>query len=225
MTPDGPGVTLPAHADRAVVVRILIEYPAVREGYLRVRCGFGEQRYTNGDIAASAIVRVPGSMREKVSGQVTLPPGMAHPEARCGCSGPRPGLPVPDLKDQFTGAVLGRATTDTLGAFEFHDIPPGLHDRGVVGPWKIVAGGPTLPITAVAPRFHLVHVEPGPDQADPEPPQPGGPPAPTPGAGGEQRPAEHLASTGVDVAWLAHGGPLTVPAGAGPVFRTRRKVT
>jgi LPXTG-motif cell wall-anchored protein len=228
LAPDGPGATVPANAGRAFGVRIPIDQGMAGQGYLKVRCGFGEQRYSNGDVTASAIARISGAIAGKVSGQVTLPLGMAYPEAQCGCSGPRPGVPVPDLKiylkDQFTGAILARATTSASGGFEFRDIPTGLHNLGVVGPWKVLSG-PEFPVVADDGRSHLVYVVPGPDQADPDPPQPGDPPAPAPGAGAGQQPTAQLASTGVNATWLALGGLLTLLTGAGLVFRARRRAS
>lgn len=229
LTPDGPGATVPANAGRAFGVRIPIDQRMAGQGYLTVQCGFGEQHYTNGHVTASTIARIPGATAEKVSGQVTLPRNAVSPGPWCGCSGPHPGQPVPDLKvylkDQFTGAVLARATTDTSGRFEFHHIPTGLHTLGVVGPWKITLGGPEFPVVAGEGRPRLVYVEPGPDQADPDPPQPGGPPAPAPGGAAGQQPAGQLASTGVNATWLALGGLLTLLAGAGLMFHARRRAT
>ncbi|XVS60773.1 LPXTG cell wall anchor domain-containing protein [Actinosynnema sp. CA-299493] len=229
LTPGGPGATVPANAGRAFGVRIPIDQRMAGQGYLKVQCEFGEQHYSNGHVAASTIARIPGATAEKVSGQVTLPRQAGPPGPWCGCSGPHPGLPVPDLKiylkDQFTGAVLARATTDTSGRFEFHHIPTGLHTLGVVGPWKITSGGPEFSVVATEERPRLVYVEPGPDQADPDPPQAGGPPAPAPGAGAGQQPVDRLASTGVDATWLALGGLLTLLAGVGLVFHARRRAT
>ncbi|MEU4746600.1 SdrD B-like domain-containing protein, partial [Actinosynnema sp. NPDC023658] len=177
LAPEGPGVSVPAHAARSFDVRMPIDDRTAGQGYVRVDCKFGERQYSNGDVTASAITRISGAIVATVSGQVTLPLGMP-PGAQCGCSGPRPGVPVPDLKvylkDQFTGAVLARATTTGQGGFEFHDVPAGLHNFGVVGPWKITYGGPEFSVSTGDSRSHLVYVVPGPDQADPEPPRPDG---------------------------------------------------
>jgi LPXTG-motif cell wall-anchored protein len=227
LAPDGPGATVPANTARAFDVRFPVDQRMADQGYLKVDCKFGENQYDNGNVTASAITRISGVIVGKVSGQVTLPPGMPYPQAQCGCSGPRPGLPVPNLKiylkDQFTGAIFARATTNDLGNFDFYDLPTGIHELGVVGPWKLFSGGSAFYVNAADGRPHLVYVVPGPDQADPDPPQPGG--SPEPGAGGGQQTPEQLASTGVNVTWLALGGLLTLLAGAGLVFRTRRRTT
>ncbi|MEU4769099.1 hypothetical protein AB0H12_38210 [Actinosynnema sp. NPDC023794] len=221
----GPGATLPPNATRAFDVQIPIVDVMAEEGYLRVGCSIGvHQGVATTEVAA----RIIGVVAPKVVGWVAVERSVSWPST---LGGPYPGAPVPNLKiylkEWHTGAVLARATTNARGGFEFHDVPVGYYDVGVVGPWAIIFGK-YLTVRSGAGLSHGVIVVPGPDQPDPDPqpaPQPGGPPAPTPppGAGPAHKPpTAELAATGVNVTWLALGGLLTLLVGLGLVVRTGR---
>jgi hypothetical protein len=233
LAPGGPGVTLPANGSRDLVVPIPIDNRMVDTGNLYADCTFGAPPHYNGNVVVKVHARVPGGRAPKVAGFVAL----ERPRSGTVPLGPpSPGAPVPNLrvylKDQFTGEVFVRATTDASGVFEFFDVSAGTHQLGVVGPWEIVYGGPAFPVTASdngSPSNHLVLLVPGTDKPDPDPaPQPGDPSPPPgaapPGTGPAQQPtAAQLAATGVNVTWLALGGLLTLLAGVGLVTRTGRR--
>jgi hypothetical protein len=238
LAPGGPGVTVPANASRDFVVAISVNAYMVDTGNLYADCTFGAPPHYNGNVIVKAHARVPGGRAPKVAGLVAL----ERPRSGTAPLGPPvPGAPVPNLKvylkDQFTGAVFVRATTNASGVFEFFDVPAGTHQLGVVGPWEIVYGGPGFPVTASdngSPSNHLVLLVPGTDKPDPDPaPQPGDPSPPPgtappgtapPGTGPAQQPtAAQLAATGVNVTWLALGGLLTLLAGIGLVTRIGRR--
>lgn len=225
----GPGVTIPANAGRTFRISVAVDRHAADSGYLYVTCTFGAPPHSNGSVTATAEARIPGAVAAKVTGLVAqqLPvPGVTTmgPPA----FGPR----VPDLKvylrDQFTGEIIARATTGAAGEFEFRDVPAGAHQLGLVGPWRIVYGGPRFYVGVheggLGPIGHLVLVAPGPDQPDPDPaPQPGAPttPAPVPPDAGPWQ--QQLAATGANVVWLALGGLLTLLTGVALVLRPRRR--
>ncbi|WP_461120099.1 hypothetical protein [Saccharothrix stipae] len=219
----GVGVTVPANSTWATSAPVTIDAAAVVRGALVVNCTFGAPPHSNGYVFARAIARVPGARADRVVGQVGF-------SARPPTFSPRPGAPVPNvkvyLKDQVTGAVVARAITDAQGHFEFRDVPAGVHDFGLVGPYLSLGGRQFQDMHVVAVALQevgFVYVTTGPDQPDPDPaPRPGDPPSPAPpGAGPGQQPP--LAATGVDVAWLALGGLLTLLAGFGLITSTRRR--
>ncbi|GAB3002728.1 hypothetical protein GCM10027184_69480 [Saccharothrix stipae] len=220
------GVTVAAHSTSTISVSIPIDDQVVDGGALVVQCTFGAPPGVNGRVYAYAIARVPGARAARVIGQVVSsvrPPNMS----------PRPGgAPIPNvkiyLKDQVTGAVIVRAITDAGGNFEFLDVPAGVYDVGLVGRYILVSP-PTMHVRASESGMsHIVMVwGGGPDQPDPDPapqpgdpvPRPGNPVPPATGAG--QQP--QLASTGVNVTWLALGGLLALLTGIGMVVRPGRR--
>ncbi|MEU4744128.1 hypothetical protein AB0G02_27180 [Actinosynnema sp. NPDC023658] len=223
------GVTVAAHSTSTTSVAIPIDASVVDGGALVVRCTFGAPPEVNGSVSAYAIARVPGARAAVVVGRVVSsvrPPNMT----------PRPGgAPVPNvkiyLKDQVTGAVVVRATSDAGGDFEFLDVPAGVYDVGLVGRYILVDPFTMHIRASESGTSHVVMVwAGGPDQPDPGPaPQPGDPTpepgAPVPPATGPGQQSPPLASTGVNVTWLALGGLLTVLAGIGMVVRpVRRRV-
>lgn len=235
LDPNGPGGTVPANGSRAFDVPIFMDGASADRGYQQVSCRFGVPLYRNEGPTASAVARILGARAAEVGGRLALELPM-WPLGTLG--GPRVGAPVPDaviyLKDQVTGAVIARATTDVGGVFRFLDVPAGLHDVGVVGPWRITYGSDFVVKGSEdgSVRSHLVLVLPGPDQPDPGPvlrpapqpepaPQPGSGPRPEPGPG----PGPLLAATGANIAWLALGGLLTLLAGIGLVVRAGRRQT
>lgn len=218
----GAGVTVPANSTWPTSAPVTIDAEAVARGALVVDCTFGSPPHSNGYVFARAIARVPGGRADLVVGQVGF-------SSRPPTFSPRPGPPLPNvkvyLKDQVTGAVIARAITDALGRFEFRDVPAGVHDFGVVGPYATLGNRQFQDFHVRAGPYQdvgFVYVTTGPDQPDPDPSPPtGDPSAPAPpGAGSGRQPT--LAATGADVAWLALGGLLTLLAGLGLVTRARR---
>lgn len=232
LAPAGPGATVPANANRAFDVPILLDGRVGDHGYLAVTCRFGAPFDFNPGPIVEVTTRVRGARAASVGGRVAQ---FYLPGHFSTLGMPRPGPPVPNLKvylkDQFTGAVFARATTDATGAFEFRDVPAGVHQFGLVGPWRIVIGGPSFTVRASdvpGGGSHLVLVVPSSDQPDPDPvpPQPGEPSVPVqpPAAGPAGQPAAAgLAATGANVTWLALGGLLTLLGGIGLSARTRRR--
>ncbi|MFI9811263.1 SdrD B-like domain-containing protein [Saccharothrix variisporea] len=218
-----PGATLPTGETRVFTVPVPIDGGMADTGYLRVHLTFSSPLLFSGSFSRSAVLRVPGARAPRVVGLLAKQRGAQ--------GGPLIGDPVPNtvvyLRDQVGGAVLVRATTDAAGRFEFTDVPVGLHDFGVVGPWRLLTGREFAVRASDTPDLvrHVVLVAPGPDQPDPGQPGPV-PPAPEPPATGP-RPGEPdaLAATGADVLWSLVAGLLTLAAGAGAVFAARRRLT
>ncbi|WP_146173751.1 hypothetical protein [Saccharothrix carnea] len=124
--------------NRAFDVQIPIVNVMAEEGYLRVGCSIGvHQGVATTEVAA----RIIGVVAPKVVGWVAVERSVSWPST---LGGPYPGAPVPNLKiylkEWHTGAVLARAITNARGGFEFHDVPVGYYDAGVVGPWAIIFG-------------------------------------------------------------------------------------
>ncbi|MGM1059857.1 hypothetical protein [Saccharothrix sp. Mg75] len=229
LSPEGRGAILPPGSTRVFRVPFPVDAMIARQGYMRVKCILAVSPGTTGQASGEAIARVPGLRVAKAAG--TLVSYLVRPHK----GGVFPTRPIPwvkvYLRDQVTGAVIARATTGASGWFAFYDVPVGLHDFGVVGPWVPVFGGDEFTVTAGWredwPRD--VHVEAGEHQPDPDPPLPpaAGPPNPPVGpaasgtAGGS---AAGLAATGVDVTWLALGGLVAFVLGALLVLGVRRGV-
>ncbi|MFI9811859.1 LPXTG cell wall anchor domain-containing protein [Saccharothrix variisporea] len=215
----GTGVLLPARTTKSVELSARITRDSAAQGHLRVRCSLGAPPYGNGDVTTTATARVPGGVAPKVVGRVTKVGFQPQ-------SGPPSGEPLVGakvwLRDQVTGRVFARAVTEADGRFTFLDVPAGLHDFGVVGPWRFVYSGPELVArdgeNGPVPYQHLYFVVPGPDQPDPDPPS-GGDPAP---------PREHpeeppLAATGAGTTWLTFTGLLALTAGTALLHLSRRR--
>lgn len=219
-------------ATRTVDLTVRITKEAATEGNLRVWCSVGAPPHVNGPPAVRATARVPGGLAPKVVGYLGLfryKPVLGFPS-----SDPLPGVKV-YLRNQVTGAVVARAVSGTGGGFTFYDVPADIYDFGIVGPWRLVYTDPDFlvrdgenGVIQSIPYNHHVIVVPGPDQPDPDPaPQPGGQPAPTVPAAVAGRPdaaqPAGLATTGVEVTWLALSAFLTTSIGAALVLGTVRK--
>ncbi|WP_206797052.1 CARDB domain-containing protein [Amycolatopsis sp. MtRt-6] len=228
----GPGVAVPSGATRTVDMTVRITEEAATEGNLRVWCSVGAPPHLNGPSAVRATARVPGGMAPKVVGYLGLfryKPILGFPS-----SDPLPGVKV-YLRNQVTGAVVARAVSGTGGDFTFYEVPAGIYEFGIVGPWRLVYTDPEFlvrdgenGVIQTIPYNHHIIVVPGPNQADPDPaPQPGGQPAPTFPAAVAPRPVAAqpagLATTGVEVTWLALSAFLTTIIGVGLVFGTVRR--
>ncbi|MFI9811882.1 peptidase associated/transthyretin-like domain-containing protein [Saccharothrix variisporea] len=219
LDPNGSGATVPATSTRTFEIDYPVDAPTANAGFLEVTCFIGKPPDHYGMVRATGATRVPGLRAARVVGRLMTPD-----RHQCGC---RPSyLPVPDaklyLRDQVTGQVVARDTTDADGWFEFLDLPADRYDVGVVGPWT--GRGGTTPVLLVdalddGSRTHFVVVVPGPEQPDPDPAPV---PPPTGEAGGTPEPAA-LAATGAGVGWLAVTGLVFLVGGAGLVFGTRRR--
>ncbi|TQM78958.1 hypothetical protein FHX81_1249 [Saccharothrix saharensis] len=231
----GPGVTLLPGETGRVDVHIPVDDRVADLGTIKVTVTFGSPPFGSGSVQASAIARVPGRRLAVVQGTLGLP--WSYTGLGVGVLGPPPyGRVVPDtkvyLRDQATGAVSFRDTTDRFGKFEFFDVQVGLYTVGVVGPWRIV-GSTDFSVPSNSYWYpYSVLVVPGPVQPDPDDqpqtttPQGGVPPATartTPPTSND--PEQELAATGVGATWLALGGLLTLVTGAGFVTGARRRRT
>ncbi|QKV80545.1 carboxypeptidase-like regulatory domain-containing protein [Amycolatopsis sp. Hca4] len=231
----GPGVTVPAGSSRMFELTVRITEQAAEEGNMRVWCAVGAPPSVNGPVTSvGATARVPGGVAPEVVGYLGL--FRYKPQLGLPASDPLPGVKV-YLREQVTGRVVTRAVTDAAGNFAFHQVPAGIYDVGVVGPWQLVYTDPEFLVrdgeNGLDPypyRQHRLFVIPGPDQPDPDAaPPPGSRPAragtvvakPRPGTA--PAPPAGLATTGVEVTWLALGGLLTVVIGTGLVLLTRRR--
>ncbi|MEU5265525.1 SdrD B-like domain-containing protein [Amycolatopsis sp. NPDC021455] len=223
----GPGVTVPAGAERVHVMTIRITDEAAAVGYLRVTCAVGVPPHIDGPPAVSATARIPGGMAPRVDGHLgrfVRKPQLGLPE-----STPLPGVKV-YLRDQVSRAVVTRAVTDGNGDFTFRNVPAGLYDFGIVGPWAMVYSDPEFVVRdgengpGDNPYRHYYVVVPGPYQPDPDPaPPPGVHPAPAPGPAPAAPRPPGLATTGVGVTWLALGGFLATTTGAALVLGAHRR--
>ncbi|MBP2335707.1 hypothetical protein JOF41_001885 [Saccharothrix coeruleofusca] len=219
----GPGVTLPPGGTRTVQVRLPVDDHRADLGRIRVSGAFGSPPFGEGSAGASALARVPGRRAARVEGLLAVRRASASDVAGALTSRPLPGAEV-HLRDQVTGAVLVRDTTDEQGRFGFSDVPVGLHDTGVVGPWEIVSGK-DFPVSAGGdPGVRLVLVEPGPEQPDPDSttlattsPEVGTAAPTTPSDAGSG-----LAGTGTGASWRALAGLLALLTGALLVAAARR---
>ncbi|MEU7526961.1 site-2 protease family protein [Saccharothrix sp. NPDC042600] len=212
----GTGVTLAPGATGTYAMTVRITPEAATEGHLRLDCALGAPPGSNGHVAFTAVARVPGGLAPRVVGYLGLfrsKPLLGPPNSE-----PLPGVKV-YLRDQVTGTVVTRAVTEANGSFTFLDVPAGLYDFGVVGPWRLVHSDPRFIVRdgEDGPAFlrHWYYVVPGPDQPDPDPP-PTATPAPP-----HHRPP--LAATGTGITWLATSGLLTLAAGATLLHLTGRR--
>ncbi|MFD5247694.1 SdrD B-like domain-containing protein [Amycolatopsis sp. NPDC058340] len=234
LSPGGPGVTVPARAKRVHVMTVRITDEAAAVGHLRVTCAIGAPPFLNGPPAVRATARIPGGMAPRVDGY--LGRFLWKPQLGLPYSDPLPGVKV-YLRNQATGAVVARAVTGSSGGFTFRNVPAGLYDFGIVGPWTMVYSDPEFVVRdgengpGDNPYRHLYFVVPGPYQPDPDPVPPSkSPQVAMPGPGPTQprlsaphTPAPGLATTGVGVTWLALGGMVTMMAGAALVLGAHRR--
>ncbi|MEJ2854092.1 MULTISPECIES: carboxypeptidase-like regulatory domain-containing protein [unclassified Saccharothrix] len=213
------GTTLPTGQTRVFTAQVPIDATMADSGYLRVRMSIVSREIPIGNIDREVLLRVTGARAPRVVGRVA--------ESPAGNLKPDPRAPLPNavvyLRDQISGAVVERTTTDAAGHFEFTDVPAGLYHFGAVGPWRVLVGRhfPVRGSEDPAVTSHLVVVVRGPDQPDP-----GYPPAdPAPPAAGPESPDGALAATGTDPTWLALGGLLALAIGGALLFTTRRRTT
>ncbi|MEU7526960.1 SdrD B-like domain-containing protein [Saccharothrix sp. NPDC042600] len=245
----GTGVTLSPSAPRTFTLSSAITSKAAEVGHLQVSCTLGSPPMVNGSVPLTVVARVPGGMAPKVVGY--LGRSVIHDVQ---AQGVMPNNPLPGVKvylgDQMSGAVAARAVSDANGGFTFFNVPAGIYDFHVVGPWRIVWSSPQS--TAGA-QFvvrdgedrpgllrHWYVVAPGPDHPDPDPPDtdppdtdpPGTdplgtePPAPNPPDDGNPAPPHRqpqLADTGVEITWLATSGLLVLAAGTALIHLTGRR--
>ncbi|MCC8247418.1 hypothetical protein [Saccharothrix luteola] len=181
-------------------------------GLITATCGFGplgaDGNIVGGAPFAIARARVPGATWT-ATGQVL--------------TGEWPFTPVPDVKvvlfDRYIDEFAVATTADASGTFTFTDLPVGHYTPLVVGPWKIRTNMqfPFLMVVRGEHDPHNIHVEPGPDVADPTPVAPGGANPATPGGdhGGRGSTEDALARTGASVLGLGLVGVLLLAFGIG----------
>ncbi|MGW4057643.1 hypothetical protein ACWEGE_05155 [Amycolatopsis sp. NPDC004747] len=227
LDPAGPGATVQAASSRTFEITIPVRQVAAIAGYLEVYC----RVQPRGDYAAvevSATARVPGARAIKSVGYVVTP------SYGCGCHpqyDPVPGVKV-YLRNQVTGAIVARAVSGSDGTVVFFDLPADRYDVGIVGPWQGQWGRTPIWLARGGDDGtyyrNWIVIVPGPDQPDPDAVPPSGngklPARPAPARSVVAGPGTgRLASTGVDVGWLAMGGLLTFAAGASLVLGSRRR--
>jgi hypothetical protein len=223
LTPGGTGAVLrPGEKRDFTVTMAPITDELASTGYVRLHCTVSAagSGLTPG---LTALARVPGGVAPRVTG--TLIRVRVHSPIRPPSGDPVPNVKV-NLRDAISDAIVVRAVTDTDGRFTFYDVPAGLYNSGVVGPWQAF-GGTEFVVQAGedGSPLHRIYVEPGTDQPDPDAVPPGGTP-PGGGAPPDAAPPSgtpHLAATGTDAARLALGGLLTLLTGTGLVLLVRRR--
>jgi hypothetical protein len=218
LTPGGQGAVLrPGEKRDFTVTMAPITDEVASTGYVRLHCWVSA---AGSDLSPglTALARVPGGVAPRVTGVLIRVRGQNPTEPPYG--DPLPGVKV-YLRDAIGNAVVARAVTDANGRFTFYDVPAGLYNSGVVGPWRSY-GGTEFVVRAGenGSYLHWVYVVPGPDQPDPD----AVPPEGTPPGGGAPPDAQlpELAATGTGVARLALSGLLTLLIGAGLVLIARR---
>lgn len=232
LDPAGPGGTVPAASSRNFEIAVPVRQESVIAGYLEVRCWVQPPGpFSSVDVTATA--RIPGARALKSVGYLMTP------EWGCGCYPvyrPVPGVKV-YLRNQLSGAIVARAVSGPDGYFAFFDLPVDRYDVGIVGPWRAWYSEPPVFFArggddGTSYRNWIV-VVPGPDRPDPDAvPPTAKPPAGKTGVPARPAPAQQvvagpetgrLASTGVDVGWLALGGLLTFVAGVSLILGSRRR--
>jgi hypothetical protein len=216
------GVVLPAGTTRNFDLTAPIVEEAASVGHVRLFCEVGAPPVDNSVGAlVSALARVPGGTAPKVAGdlgELINPAPMGVP------SRPLPGVKL-YLRDAIDGTIAARDVSAADGSFAFHDVPAGLYEVGVVGPWQIYLGRELIVRAGEnGANRHRVVVQPGPVQPDPDAVPPGGEPGPPPPAAGPPVTAPPLAATGAGVTWLALGGLLSVLTGSALVLGTPRRL-
>ncbi|HEX8869898.1 MAG TPA: carboxypeptidase-like regulatory domain-containing protein [Lentzea sp.] len=219
LSPDGPGAVLPAGATREFAVTAPVTSTSAWSGHIRLQC-WVEGRTSDSYGQVIALAHVAGGVAPKVIGTLWQ---VKSRYKWYYIADPLPGVKI-YLRDQVDGRVVARDVTGSAGNFTFLDVPAGLYNFRVVGPWQIVPtvwqdhdGSEVIVLPGEAGLGqHVVYVVPGPYQADPDPAPPAGP-APQPETG-----EPPLAATGTGVTRLALGGLLTLLVGAGLVLIARR---
>lgn len=181
----------------------------------------------------TATARVPGARAIKSVGDVVTP------IYGCGCHPQYEGVPGVKvyLRDRVSGAIVARAVSDADGTVVFFDLPAGRYDVGIVGPWQGQWGGTPVWFARGgddgSSYRNWIVIVPGPEQPDPDAVPPAAkPPSGKAGVPVQPAPARQvvagretgrLASTGVDVGWLALGGLLTFAVGVSLILGSRRR--
>ncbi|SDH59746.1 hypothetical protein SAMN05216553_13316 [Lentzea fradiae] len=211
-----PGVTLPVGVTRQYDVTLPVSDVAVSWGYVRLTCLVGAPPRVN-DLRLEALVSVPGGVAPMVTGLLL--------KSRLAALGLPPGTPVPNVKvylrNRLTGTIAARDITTAAGRFTFYDVPAGLYDFGLVGPWQL-EGPLDFQVSAGENGSYTrwVVIKPGPEQPDPDAvPPSGGEVVPTP-----EGDLPVLAETGAAVAWLAFGGLFSVAVGCALVLCSPRRL-
>jgi hypothetical protein len=204
-----PGISLRPGETRTYDFTEVVPEVAGRYGFIVLEC-----RFSSGGVEGARTFD-----RAAVPGQVGSLAGTLCAPGTDPCAAV-PGVSVL-LMDNERGRVAGRATSGRDGRFTFVDVPAGLYEVRLLGPWRhgtnAVEQRQVLAGETAEWRFDVV---PGPVVADPEAPPPVASPSvaatggtPPPRAAARPAPAG-LADTGADVMELSALGLLLVVAGA-----------
>ncbi|NUT92556.1 MAG: hypothetical protein HOY78_11055 [Saccharothrix sp.] len=215
---NGPGVVVPSGATSEFHVLTAIPEYAVKSGVVGLGCEFGP---VWGDGLPS------GRDIATVTGEVWTTKGQV-------LTGDYPFQPVPGVKvvvlDFFTDKPVAQAVADDSGAFTFPDLAVGWYTPVVVGPWKVRTDRqlPLFQVVSGSTYPQNVHVDPGPEVADPWPPtvpvEPTVPGDPNAAAGsGGQAQVHRLADTGASVVTLGLLGLLVLALGFVALVTGRRR--
>jgi LPXTG-motif cell wall-anchored protein len=229
----GPGVTVEPGQTRTFEAIGTVPDNAGEYGYVYVACDFGpDEPDIQGHPTAFDRAGVPGANAD-FHGRIfhdrnddqTINDGEDVTGTKVG------------LVDLGTGQVLASTVTDATGRFEFDNMPAGLYELRVFGPWTWYGGEQvytnigTCTFCGYERYFRVV---PGSDQPDSDvvgPVPPTALPDLTPAAEVKQvaevntaaSSTDELASTGASVIGLSVAGLLALVAGAGALLITRRR--
>ena len=198
------GVTVPAHGTVTAEVTSPVPAEARRYGYTDLSCDFGQFVDYAGEAHADMVLA-------RVTGATASFAGtLLHDKAGVG------GVKI-YLTDHIVKKIVANTVTDAAGKFTFAELPAGLYDIGVVGPWKLTEADSWTLFEGA--NTGDIAVEPGPNQPDPYA-STTAPTTPAPQA------LRVLANTGAaDVQALTGAAILAVVFGAGLVLLSRRRRT
>ncbi|KAA2264879.1 LPXTG cell wall anchor domain-containing protein [Solihabitans fulvus] len=235
---NGPGVTLNAGETRVFDVTGTVPQESTKYGYVSVDAVFEPGPGGPGPVGGPTVfvsAKVPGPHADKKlrifydrNDNYTLDPGEEIANVKVG------------LVDPGSGNVVAKAMADAEGRVVFKDLPPGLYEVRVFGPWAYADQWKYAVVgtcTYQCQGEEYMRFKPGPDvpETDVVPPapvtqQPVQPVANVSDvAANTAKPADDtttLANTGASVIGLSVGGLAVLAAGLGAVlFARRRRVT
>jgi uncharacterized surface anchored protein len=232
LDPMGPGDTIAAGQTKTYDVTSVVPANAANYGHLIAACDFGPNvnMEAPGPVAVD-IARVPGKtgvtfgfLYQDKNDNEQLDDGEALAGVRIG------------LADIQTGKIVAKATTDSAGRWDAKDIPTGIYDVHVFGPWQFVREDNPAFVQAdfcywCGSEYQVV---PGPDNPETEdvvpnpittPPVPPTttPAAPTTTPAPQAAAATSLSYTGASVIGISLVGLVVLGSGCGFVLMSRRR--